>query len=81
MALEGNIHTLIDAGLLRYDEEGNCNSVTTWQEHEQLLALKREEDARASELQAQMNQQLAFVPNEQRARPGQQLEPADSFHS
>ena len=47
MALEGNIHTLIDAGLLRYDEEGNCNSVTTWQEHEQLLAQRREEDARA----------------------------------
>ena len=79
MALEGNIHTLIDAGLLRYDEEGNCNSVTTWQEHEQLLALKREEADRAAQLQAQMDGQLAFDPSQDRIRAGQQLEPADSF--
>ena len=38
VSLEGNIQELINNGLLRYDEEGNCNSVTTWQEHEQLLA-------------------------------------------
>ena len=79
MALEGNIHTLIDAGLLRYDEDGNCNSVTTWQEHEQLLALKREEADRTEQLQPQMDGQLAFDPSQDRIRAGQQLEPADSF--
>ena len=35
-SLEGNIQQLLDAGLLRYDAQGNVHSVASYEEHQQL---------------------------------------------
>ena len=38
--LEENFQKLVDAGLLRFDSQGNVNSVNSWEEHQQILSQK-----------------------------------------
>ena len=54
ISLENNIQELIDNGLLRYDADGNCHGVHSWEEHQQLKQVKEAEILSAATIQQQM---------------------------
>ena len=43
-SLDQEFKKLLDAGLLRIDALGNVDTVNTWEEHQQLIRQKQEEE-------------------------------------
>ena len=77
--LEENFTQLVNAGLLRYDAEGNVRGVESWEEHQHLKQQREADALSASTLRQQMELQPAYVASSERMRPSQQLEPNEGM--
>ena len=57
-----NFQRILDAGLLKQDQEGNVDTVKIWDEHQSILRQKEADVLSASTIQMQNQHQSAYVP-------------------